>query len=76
MRATHAGPSVLTEAVNAIAREQASARRYQERQWHATHAREGFSDGARPLEFDESGFPIRQHSPSVLQRVARLLNPL
>jgi hypothetical protein len=32
-------------------------------------------DRARPLEFDESGFPIAQHSPSFVQRVARLLTP-
>ncbi len=32
-------------------------------------------DRPRPLEFDESGFPIPQTGPSFLERVARLLNP-
>jgi hypothetical protein len=32
------------------------------------------SDRARPLEFDESGFPIAQRSASFVERVARLLH--
>jgi hypothetical protein len=32
-------------------------------------------DRARPLEFDESGFPIAQRAPSFVKRVARLLTP-
>ena len=33
----------------------------------------GASNVARPLEFDESGFPVPQAAPSFLKRVARLL---
>ena len=32
------------------------------------------SELARPLEYDESGFPLPQDSPGFAQRVARLLN--
>jgi hypothetical protein len=31
-------------------------------------------DTARPLEYDESGFPLPQDRPGFAQRVARLLN--
>lgn len=32
-------------------------------------------DGAGPLEFDESGFPIPQRNPGFVARIARLLKP-
>jgi anti-sigma regulatory factor (Ser/Thr protein kinase) len=32
-------------------------------------------ESARPLEFDESGFPIPQRAPGFVERVARLLEP-
>jgi hypothetical protein len=32
-------------------------------------------DRPRPLEFDESGFPIAQRPSSFVERVARLLTP-
>jgi hypothetical protein len=55
-------------------REQAGAERYQRRQ---RQLRRGGAAGdhPRPLEFDESGFPIAQRIPSFGARVARLLNP-
>jgi hypothetical protein len=40
-------------------------------------ARRGTADAtnrARPLEFDERGFPIAQHNGSFLTRVTRLLS--
>lgn len=30
---------------------------------------------AYPLQFDESGFPIREQGESVVKRIGRLLNP-
>jgi hypothetical protein len=30
---------------------------------------------AQPLQFDESGFPIRQVGPGMARRIGRLLNP-
>jgi hypothetical protein len=35
----------------------------------------GPGDYPRPLEFDESGFPIRQRNSTFLARVTRLLSP-
>jgi hypothetical protein len=34
----------------------------------------GRADLPRPLEYDESGFPLPQDRPGFAQRVARLLN--
>jgi hypothetical protein len=55
----------------AVLREQAGADRYQQAQ---RQARRGKAH-ARPLEFDESGFPTAQGNTSFVERVARLLNP-
>lgn len=63
----------LTAILNAIAVEQAGAHHYQEKQMQARSGRGGY-DLARPLEFDGSGF--RKESSGMIQRVARLLNPL
>ncbi len=65
----------MTAALNAIAREQADTQRYQDKQSQARSGGMADTAGARPLEFDESGFPIRQNTPNFVQRVARLLNP-
>lgn len=55
--------------------ELAGAERYRRSQWQAKSGRTEPWDGPRPLEFDESGFPIPQHSPGFVKRVARLLGP-
>jgi hypothetical protein len=52
------------------------AERYQRRQRELRSGRTRARDGARPREFDESGFPIPQRNPSFIERVARLLNPV
>jgi hypothetical protein len=56
-------------------REQAGAERYERRQRQLRRGRAGAVDRPRPLEFDDSGFPIAQRIPSFVARVARLLNP-
>jgi hypothetical protein len=56
-------------------REQAGAERYQRRQRQVRRGRGAAVDHPRPLEFDKSGFPIPQRTPSFVARVARLLNP-
>jgi hypothetical protein len=55
----------LREALNAYLREQARAASY----------RRYDGERAHPLQFDESGFPIRQDGASMVKRVARLLKP-
>jgi hypothetical protein len=49
------------------------AERYQRYQREATSGNRRASNGARPLEFDESGFPVPQRGPGFFERVARLL---
>jgi hypothetical protein len=53
--------------------ERSGAERYRERQRQARSGRAGARDHARPLQFDESGFPIRQPNSTFLARVGRLL---
>ncbi|MFL5518188.1 MAG: hypothetical protein ACJ8DJ_18680, partial [Gemmatimonadales bacterium] len=53
--------------------EEARAKRYRQRQ--ATIRAAGAGDHPRPLEFDDSGFPIRQGNSTFLARVSRLLSP-
>jgi hypothetical protein len=55
--------------------ERAQAERYQQRHRRARTGQLETSERPRPLEFDESGFPIRQHNSSFLARVTRLLSP-
>jgi hypothetical protein len=55
--------------------ERAGAERYRQRQRQARRGREGAGDYARPLEFDESGFPVAQRNSTFLARVTRLLTP-
>jgi hypothetical protein len=64
----------LADAVEAALTEQARGERYRRYQLEARSGRAAATDGARPLEFDESGFPIRQGNPSFVNRVARLLS--
>jgi hypothetical protein len=65
----------LGDALRAVHREWAGAERYRRFQRQATNGRAETADRARPLEFDESGFPIPQRTPSFARRVARLLSP-
>jgi hypothetical protein len=53
--------------------EAAGAERYRQRQARIRAA--AARDHPRPLEFDESGFPIRQGNSTFLARVTRLLSP-
>lgn len=65
----------LGDAVERALSEQPGAGRYRRRQREVTSGRARTTEGARPMEFDESGFPLPQRKPSFVQRVARLLNP-
>jgi hypothetical protein len=56
-------------------RERAGVERYQRYQRTVRNGNR-HAVGARPREFDENGFPVPQRSPSFLERVGRLLNPL
>ena len=47
--------------------------RYRRSQLEARRGTRVAGDRPRPLEFDARGFPIRQPTPSFVQRVARLL---
>jgi hypothetical protein len=64
-------PRELRDAVEAALLEQAGAARYR----HARMGARPRTEGARPLEFDESGFPIPQRNPGLVQRIGRLLSP-
>lgn len=70
-----ARPRQLGDAVERALSEQLAAERYRQRQLKVTGGSARTTDGARPMEFDESGFPIPQRNPSFVQRVARVLNP-
>jgi hypothetical protein len=63
----------LADALAAVLHQEAGAERYQRSQKQMRRASTDAVDPARPLEFDESGFPIAQSSPSFTARVARLL---
>jgi hypothetical protein len=58
------------------ASERARAERYQRYQRRIRSGLGHVAEGPRPREFDESGFPVPQRSPTFVERVARLLNPL
>jgi hypothetical protein len=64
----------LGEALAAVLNEPAGAERYRRSQREARSGRAVSVDRPRPLEFDESGFPVRQGNPSFVARVARLLS--
>ena len=51
-----------------------SIERYRDSQGRARHAAREAARRPHPLEFDESGFPIAQERPSLVERVARLLS--
>jgi hypothetical protein len=65
----------LGDALAAVLNEPAGAERYRRLQWEARRGGPEAGDRPRPLEFDESGFPIRQQNPGFASRLARLLSP-
>jgi hypothetical protein len=64
----------LGDALAVVLQEQAGAERYRRRQRQLRRGRTETLDRARPLEFDENGFPVAQRTASFITRVARLLN--
>jgi hypothetical protein len=60
----------VDEALNA----REAAERYQHRQREIRRGRARASDGPRPLEFDQAGFPIPQPIPGFMQRIGRLIH--
>jgi hypothetical protein len=71
-----ATPGDVRQRRNAVERalkEQEGAARYQLRQREVRRGRDAAVNGARPLEFDEGGFPIPQALPRFVQRIGRLL---
>jgi hypothetical protein len=64
----------LVDAHEAAPSEPAGAERNRHLQRQTRNQRAETGDRPRPLEFDESGFPIAQRSPSFATRVARLLS--
>ena len=56
-------------------RAEQGAERYRQKQRKARQGSTRAEAGARPMEFNESGFPIAQRRPSFVERVARLLYP-
>ena len=64
----------LDDAMTAVRREQAGAERYRRFQREAIGGQAPGRGHSRPLEFDESGFPIAQRGLSFATRVARLLS--
>jgi hypothetical protein len=51
-----------------------AAERYEHRQREMRRGRARADDGPRPLEFDESGFPIPQPTRRFTQRIGRLVH--
>src|SRR3954452_11032609 len=64
----------MGDARTAPQRDRTGPERYLRRQREIRSGRARATDGVRPLEFDENGFPIKQSSPSFVERVARLLS--
>jgi hypothetical protein len=60
------------EAVEEALNRRDAAERYQLRQQEVRRA-SAAAERPRPLEFDESGFPIAQPVPSFMRRLGRLL---
>jgi hypothetical protein len=64
----------LVDALEAALSEPARPERNRPSERQTSNARAETEDRPRPLEFDQSGFPIAQRSPSFAARVARLLS--
>jgi hypothetical protein len=65
----------LADVLTAALHEEAGAERYRRSQIQARRGRTNAFHRARPLEFDENGFPIAQLNPGFAARLARLLTP-
>jgi hypothetical protein len=65
----------LADALALVLQEQAGTGRDRRRQQQVGRRRTETVDRPRPLEFDESGFPLAQRTSSFVTRVARLLSP-
>lgn len=65
----------LGQSLRAVLTETEGAARYEQYQRDVRRGTRLRSDGVRPLEFDENGFPIPQRNTGFLERVARLLSP-
>jgi hypothetical protein len=65
----------LVDALALVQQEQAGIESYRRRPARARRGRTEPLDRARPLEFDENGFPVAQRTPSFVTRVTRLLSP-
>jgi hypothetical protein len=63
------------DALEEFLAEQEGYARYRRSQWEATRGRASDARRPRPLEFDETGFPIPQTPPGFAKRVARLISP-
>jgi hypothetical protein len=72
--ATQAEMRQWRNAVEEALEEQDGAERYELRQREMRRGRDRADGGPRPLEFDNSGFPIPQSIPRFMQRVGRLIN--
>ena len=64
----------LRAAVETALADWESAQGYLRSQRDALNGNRERAGHARPLEFDESGFPIAQKSPGFFQRVRRLVS--
>jgi hypothetical protein len=71
--ATQAQMRELRDAVEVAIADRVGAESYRRQQREALHGGRFGASRARPLEFDESGFPINQQAPSFFERVRRLL---
>ena len=65
----------VSHAIETVLSREAGAERYRRTQLRARSGRPAALDPRRPSEFDESGFASAQRDPSLVTRVARLLNP-
>lgn len=75
MSATHRPSALTTPGGPEVGRHESTADRDAQREQETRGGRRK-DGGARPLEFDEAGFPIPQRNSSSVKRFARLLKPL
>jgi hypothetical protein len=71
--ATQAQMRELRDAVEVAIADRQGAESYRRVQREALNGRRSPAGSARPLKFDESGFPINQPAPGFFERVRRLL---
>jgi hypothetical protein len=70
----HARRRKLGHAMAAGVSDRADTEREQRAQTEVADTEPKTVGRARPLEFDANGFPVAQRNPSLVSRVARLLN--